>query len=73
MRVHSIRENITCTIISGGVPVARVVKAVNVAPRGEAVYVFPYTPDEAGEYSYILTLDGSHLNAEEPFHTLSVK
>jgi hypothetical protein len=72
MRVHSVRENVTCTIIRGGVPVARVVKAVSVAPGGEAVYVFQYTPDEAGEYVYVLTSGDAHLNSDELSPTLKV-
>lgn len=72
MRVHSIRENVTCTIIRGGLPVAEVVKEVAVAPGGEAVYVFQYTPDEAGEYVYVLTSGGAHLNPNDSSPTLRV-
>jgi len=72
MRVHSVRENITCNIIRGGVPVAGVVKEVSVAPGGEAVYVFQYTPDEAGEYVYVLISGDSHLNPDEPSPTMRV-
>ncbi len=72
MRVHSIRENVTCTIIRGGVPVFGVVKEVSVAPEGEAVYVFQYTPDEAGEYVYELTSGDAPLNPNEPSPTLRV-
>ena len=72
MRVHSVRENVTCTIHRDGVPVASVVKEVSVAPEGEAVYVFQYTPDEAGEYTYVLTSDDAHLNADEPSPALRV-
>jgi hypothetical protein len=72
MRVHSVRENVTCTIIRGGVPVAGVVKEVSVAPGGEAVYVFQYTPDEAGEYVYVLTSGDAHLNTDAPSPTLRV-
>jgi len=72
-RVHSIRENVTCTILMDGVPVADVVKEVSVAPEGEAVYVFQYTPDEPGEYIYVLESGDSHLNADEPSPTLRVQ
>ncbi len=72
MRVHSIRENVTCTILRDGVPVAGVVKEVSVAPESEAVYVFQYTPDEAGDHVYVLTSDDSRLNADESSPTLRV-
>jgi hypothetical protein len=72
-RVHSIRENVTCTIHRDGVPVADVVKEVSVAPEGEAVYVFQYTPDEPGEYVYVLASGDAHLNADEPSPTLRVQ
>jgi hypothetical protein len=72
-RVHSVRENVTCTILMDGVPVADVVKEVSVAPEGEAVYVFQYTPDEPGEYIYVLASGDSHLNADEPSPTLRVQ
>jgi hypothetical protein len=72
MRVHSVRENVTCTVYRGGVPVAGVVKEVSVAPDGEAVYVFQYAPDEAGEYFYVLASDDAHLNAGDPSPTLRV-
>jgi len=72
MRVHSVRENVSCTIIRGGVPVAGVVKEVSVPPGGEAVYVFQYTPDMAGEYVYVLTSGDAHLNPDKPSPTLRV-
>ena len=65
-RVHSLKENVTCTIHRSGLPVASVTKMVNVAPDSEAVYVFQYTPDEPGEYDYILTLDDMLLNSDDP-------
>ena len=72
-RVHSLRENVTCTIHRDGVLVANVTKEVSVAPDSEAVYVFQYTPDEAGEYGYTLTSDDAHLNADEPSSMLRVQ
>ena len=73
MRVHSLRENVTCTIHRDGVAVGNITKEVNVAPDSEAVYVFQYTPDEPGGYGYILTLDGAPLNSDEPSPTLKVR
>jgi hypothetical protein len=72
-RVHSLSENVTCTIHRDGVPVASVTKEVSVAPDSEAVYIFQYTPNEPGDYRYILTLDGAPLNADEPSPTLKVR
>jgi hypothetical protein len=73
MRVHSVRENVTCTIQRDGMPVVSVTKEVSVAPESEAVYVFQHTPDEPGEYDYVLTLDDTRLNAEEPSPKLKVQ
>jgi len=72
-RVHSLRENVTCTIHRDGVAVGNVTKEVNVAPDGEAVYVFQYTPGEPGDYGYVLMLDGAPLNADDPSPTLKVR
>ena len=72
-RVHSLSENVTCTIHRYGVPVASVTKEVSVAPDSEAVYVFQYAPDEPGDYGYVLTLDGTPLNADDPSPTLEVQ
>ncbi len=72
-RVHSLRENVICTIHKDGVAVGSITKEVNVAPDSEAVYVFQYTPDEPGDYGYILTLDGTPLNADDPSPTLKVR
>jgi hypothetical protein len=71
-RVHSLRENVTCTIHRDGVPVASVTKEVSVAPDSEAVYVFQCTPDEPGDYGYTLTSDDAHMNADEPSSKLRV-
>jgi len=72
-RVHSLSENVTCTIHKDGVAVASVTKEVSVAPNREAVYVFQYTPDEPGRYDYILTLNDAPLNVDDPSPTLRVQ
>ena len=72
-RVHSLSENVMCTIYRGGIAVASVTKEVNVAPDSEAVYVFQYTLDEPGNYGHMLTLDGTPLNADDPSPTLKVR
>jgi hypothetical protein len=75
-RVHSIRENVTVTIYRGGLeePVHTSWKEAAVAPGTTATYVFPFTPEEPGDYFYSLeasdafSLDADaspHLKAED--------
>ena len=63
-RIHSLSENVTCLIHRDSVAVASVTKEVSVAPDSEATYVFQYTPDRPGVYSYILSLDGEPLHSD---------
>lgn len=57
-RIHSIRENVTCTIYREGEaePVLTIVKEVGVAAATEATYTFPFTFDEPGAYRYALSV-----------------
>jgi len=59
-RVHSIRENVTCTVYMEGreEAVAALRKEVAVAPGSDATYVFVFEPEGPGTYSYSLSVQG---------------
>ncbi len=59
-RVHSIWENVTCTVYMEGreEAVAALRKEVAVAPGSDATYVFVFEPEGPGTYSYSLSVQG---------------
>jgi hypothetical protein len=59
-RVHSISENVTVTVHKQGSeePIYTTWKIAPVAPGTTATYVFPFTPEEIGVYSYSLESEG---------------
>ncbi len=59
-RVHSISENVTATVYKQGSeePIYTSWKIAPVAPGTTATYVFPFTPEEPGVYSYSLEAKG---------------
>jgi hypothetical protein len=52
MRVHSIRENITCTIYDDQGTEFMITKEISAAPLSSAEYVFLFNPDISGEFNY---------------------
>lgn len=73
MRVHSVYENLTCSIYIENemIPMDVEWKEISVAPSSSADYVFPFIFDESGTYSYSLESksklymkpeDSSHLS-----------
>ncbi|MBN2335948.1 hypothetical protein JXL21_10360 [Candidatus Bathyarchaeota archaeon] len=64
-RVHSLTENVTCTILRDGNLADMVTKEVRLAPGTDGVYVFLYTPPEPGDYSYRLTAGSMALTASD--------
>ena len=59
-RVHSIWENVTVAIYEtvSGEPVDRITKMVGTAPQTAGPYVFPFTPEREGSYSYVIEVSG---------------
>jgi len=55
-RFHSMRENVTCVFLRDGALVASVTKETPLTAGGRGVYVFQLPLEEAGEYSYELSL-----------------
>jgi hypothetical protein len=55
-RVHTIRENITCSVYKGNSsdPVSVFTKEVPMAANSTGTYVFPFTPNDVGIYRYEL-------------------
>ncbi|MCW4051151.1 MAG: hypothetical protein NWE89_15620 [Candidatus Bathyarchaeota archaeon] len=55
-RVHSIRENVTCSVFMDGVdePVAVIEKELPLASSSEGSYVFMFTPENEGDYRFWL-------------------
>jgi len=63
-RVHSLMENITCSLGPvGGRAALNVSKTVSVPPGLEGEYVFPFVFEEAGEYVYVFARGGEVLGA----------
>jgi hypothetical protein len=52
MRVHSIRENITCTIYDDQGNKFMITKEISAAPQSSAEYVFLFNPEISGEFNY---------------------
>jgi hypothetical protein len=59
-RVHSIWENVTVAVYEtvSGEPVERITKTVGTAPQTVGPYVFPFTPEREGFYSYVIEVSG---------------
>lgn len=68
-RVHSVSENVTARVYKQGSeePIYTSWKIAPVAPGSTATYVFPFTPEEPGVYSYSLEArDGLTLEKSDP-------
>jgi hypothetical protein len=74
-RIHSIRENVTCTFYKEGQlePMLTVTKEVGVAAGTEATYTFPFTFDEPGTYRYTLSVEDGLSLDEDSSPRLSVE
>jgi hypothetical protein len=66
-RVHSLTQNVTCTIYKEGSlePVSVATKKTTAAAGTISTYLFSFTPREAGVYYFTLDSPGIHLAAED--------
>ena len=55
-RVHSVWENVSVSIYEAGSheSVGRITKTVGIAPQTAGSYVFPFTPEREGVYSFVI-------------------
>jgi hypothetical protein len=74
MRVHSVYENLTCTIYKENemTPVGVEWKEISVAPSSSADYVFPFIFTESGTYSYSIESNSKLYVKSEDSLILSV-
>ena len=62
-RIHSLKEEVTCSIYKEDevVPILNITKSVKVPPSTDGQYIFPFTITEPGEYTYSIVSEGEIL------------
>jgi hypothetical protein len=62
-RVHSVWENVSVSFYEVGShdPIGRITKTVGIAPQTAGSYVFPFTPEREGVYSYVIEASGERV------------
>ena len=74
-RVHTIRENITCTIFKEGeaYPASTIIKEAPLAANSTGTYVFQFTPDEEGLYTYQVSSRAGILLGREDSPSITIQ
>jgi hypothetical protein len=69
-RIHSLRENITCSIFRDDGLIMNITKNVQVPPGLNGQYIFPFTFTEPGEYTYRITRGDRYLSESSEILTV---
>ena len=74
-RIHSLQEEMVCEFFKDGSdePVASVTKSVNMPPSSTGQYVFQFSFDEPGAYTYRIRSGGKTLVEESDSRILIVE
>lgn len=61
-RIHSLSENITCSVFKNDVLIMNITKNVQVPPDLNGQYIFPFTFSKPGEYTYRIAREDRYLS-----------